>query len=81
MSVSVSVAGSKLKRNFGGNLWGQESFGRHQVLQAGPRSEELTGEASRVSIASAINTAHVEKGELRIKASDQIISVVWSLVK
>lgn len=54
--MSVSLGGREL---VGGIPRGQESFGRHRSLQAGPRSQELTGEASRAIIASATNTLHV----------------------
>ena len=54
--MAVSLNGREL---VGGIPGGQESFWRHTSLQAGPRSEELTGEASRASIASAISTVHV----------------------
>lgn len=46
-------------------------------LQAGPRSEELAGEASRASIASVINTAHVTTAS---QEAEQVIrSSFWAL--
>ena len=77
--MSVSAAGLGWKKISRWECSGPEKLRETPSLQAGPRSEELAGEASRASIASAIHTAHVK--ETSIKEEPVIRSSLWCQIQ
>lgn len=66
------------RRSVGGNPQRPKKLRETPSLQAGPRPEELAGEASRTGIASAIHTAHAKK--INVEEKPVIRSFLWCQV-